>query len=121
MTKPDDIPQDIWDATESVAGVGGGHEMQGYLRSVRIRAAQLIAAERDDRNEDAGAAILAERESCAQLHDDAANFLVAEIDAMRTDNGAIDGARLRKAEWHQQYATAIRDRSLSIPKPKETP
>lgn len=52
MTKPDWCPQDVWEATASVPGVGGGHEMQGYIQSVR---------------EGASRAILAERERCAEV------------------------------------------------------
>ena len=47
MSKPHDIPQDVWDAVQSVPGVGGGHEMKGYMRSVRENAARLVIAERE--------------------------------------------------------------------------
>lgn len=46
MSKPDDIPQDVWDAVKDVPGFGGGHEMQGYMQSVRQNAARAVVAER---------------------------------------------------------------------------
>jgi len=47
MTKPDWCTQDVWEATASVPGVGGGHEMQGYIQSVREGASRAILAERE--------------------------------------------------------------------------
>jgi hypothetical protein len=44
MSKPDDIPQDIWDAASAVVGPPDG---LGYAKVFTDRVARAIAAERD--------------------------------------------------------------------------
>lgn len=43
--KPDWCEQRIWDAAKTATGAGGGHEMQGYVQSVRENVARLLMAE----------------------------------------------------------------------------
>lgn len=55
MTKPDDIPQDVWDAVLSLTPVTFFSEMSVIVQNLRVETAR---------------AIMAEREACARVLDE---------------------------------------------------
>lgn len=125
MTKPNDIPPDVWDAADAVraAVFNAMHDDDGRLtdndpseiiaRAIlddRERAKALLKSAdavyaNHLRGEINGSSIVAaERERCARFHDD----MAAQHDAeFPSDGGELDW-HVRMAASHRRYATAIR-------------
>lgn len=92
MTKPDDVPQDVWDAAVAALDLMPSHGVQ--MRHHRI--------------ENIARAIMAEREACALYHDNAASVFSAGADA--SGDGERRNRLLRSRNEHLRHASAIRKR-----------